>query len=99
MFKQLQQLLEAVGLNFTLLLAGAIGTWVGMKNGQPWWVQAITVFTGAFIANYTAPVVVDLFGMSAGSVGGVGFLTGYMGKQGLEFIIEKFKKDGKSKTN
>jgi hypothetical protein len=98
MLKQIQILLETVGLNFTLLLGGAIGAWIGMKNGQPWWVQAITVFTGAFIANYTAPVVIDLFGMSAGSVGGVGFLTGYMGKQGLEFIIEKFKKDGKGKS-
>jgi hypothetical protein len=92
MLKQLQEMLEAVGLNITLLIGGAIGAWIGMKNGQPWWVQAITVFTGAFIANYTAPVVIDLFGMENSSLGGVGFLVGYMGKQGLEFIIERFKK-------
>ena len=99
MFKQLQMLLEAVGLNFTLLMGGAIGAWIGMKKGQPWWIQAITVFTGAFIANYTAPVVIDLFGMDPTSLGGVGFLTGYMGKHGLEYIIERFKKDGKGKSN
>ena len=97
MLKQIQDILASVGLNFTLLMGGAIGAWIGMKPSQPWWVQVITVFTGAFIANYTAPVVVDLFGMSINSLGGVGFIVGYMGKHGLEFIIEKFKKDGKSK--
>jgi hypothetical protein len=30
--------------------------------------------------------------MEPSSLGGVGFITGYMGKHGLEYIIEKFKK-------
>jgi len=91
MLKQIQEFLELIGLNVTLLIGGAIGALVGMKKGQPWYIQAFTVFTGAFIANYTAPVVIDLFGMNLNSVGGVGFLVGYMGKHGLEYIIEKFK--------
>jgi hypothetical protein len=91
MLKQIQEFLELIGLNVTLLIGGAIGALIGMKKNQPWWIQAFTVFTGAFIANYTAPVVVDLFGMNLNSLGGVGFLVGYMGKHGLEYIIEKFK--------
>jgi len=91
MLKQIQELLEAIGLNITLLIGGAIGALIGMKKGQPWWIQAFTVFTGAFIANYTAPVVVDLFGMNPNSLGGVGFLVGYMGKHGLEYVIDKLK--------
>jgi hypothetical protein len=91
MLKQIQELLEAIGLNITLLIGGAIGALIGMKKGQPWWIQAFTVFTGAFIANYTAPVVIDLFGMNLNSLGGVGFLVGYMGKHGLEYVIDKLK--------
>ena len=91
MLKQIQEFLELIGLNVTLLIGGAIGALIGMKKNQPWWIQALTVFTGAFIANYTAPVVVDLFGMNLNSLGGVGFLVGYMGKHGLEYVIEKFK--------
>mgnify|MGYP006269398585 FL=1 len=90
--KTLQQLLDLIGLNITLLIGGAIGAWVGMKKHQPWWVQLITVFTGAFIANYTAPVVISLFGLAPNTLGGIGFITGYMGKHGLEYIIEKLKK-------
>jgi hypothetical protein len=91
MLKQIQDFLEVIGLNITLLIGGAIGALIGIKKNQPWWIQAVTVFTGAFIANYTAPVVIDLFGMNLNSVGGVGFLVGYMGKHGLEFIIDKVK--------
>jgi hypothetical protein len=89
--KTIQEILESLGLNIMLLVGGAIGSLIGMKKDQPWWVQVLTVFTGAFIANYTAPVVVDLFGMNNDSLGGVGFLVGYMGKHGLEFIIDKLK--------
>jgi len=89
--KTIQEILNALGLNITLLIGGAIGSFIGIKKGQPWWLQTLTVFTGAFIANYTAPVVVDLFGMNANSLGGVGFLVGYMGKHSLEFIIDKLK--------
>ena len=90
--KAINEFLEAIGLNITLLIAGTIGSFIGMKKNQPLWIQILTLFTGAFIANYTAPVVVSLFGLEPNTLGGIGFVCGYSGKHMLEYVIDKLKK-------
>jgi hypothetical protein len=83
-----------LGLNLTLILAGMIGSFIGLKKGQPFWVQALTLFTGAFIANYATPLVIEILGLTSASLGGLAFILGYLGKHGLELIIDKVKNKG-----
>ena len=90
--KQISDFLNSLGLNLTLIIAGMIGSFIGLKKGQPFWVQALALFTGAFIANYATPLFIELFGLSNASLGGLAFMLGYLGKSGLELIIDKFKK-------
>lgn len=97
--KTVHELLQALGLNVSLLIGGVIGSLIGMKPGLPWWKQFITVVVGAFIANYCSPIIVDLFGMNQNTIAGVGFITGYSGKTMLEYTMQKLtKRDGKSKS-
>ena len=94
--KVLQELLTSLGINVSLIIGGVIGGLIGMKPGLSWWKQLLSVLIAAFIANYTAPVIVELFGMGANSLPGVGFIAGYSGKSMLEYTMEKLtKKDGK----
>jgi hypothetical protein len=69
-----------------------IGSLIGMKPGLSWWKQFIAVIIGAFVANYSAPVIVSLFGMAENTLPGVGFIAGYSGKQMLEYTMQKLTK-------
>lgn len=93
--KTIQEVLEALGLNIMLLIGGAIGAFIGVDKQKPFWLQVVSIFTGAFIANYLSPVVIDLFSMNQNTLGGVGFIVGYMGKHALEFAVSKLKKKAK----
>jgi hypothetical protein len=96
--KVLNELLNSLGINVSLIIGGVIGALIGMKPGLSWWKQLISVLVAAFIANYCSPVIVDLFGMNQNTMAGVGFITGYSGKAMLEYTMLKLtKKDGKAK--
>lgn len=90
--KQIYEALNHLGLNFSLLIGGIIGSLIGMKPNLPWWKQIISVLVGAFIANYTAPIIVSLFGMGAETLPGIGFVAGYSGKAMLDYVLVKLKK-------
>ena len=90
--KLIQEFLNEIGLNITIMVGGVIGGIIGRKKDRPMWEQIFSVFTSAFIANYTAPLIIELFGLSTNTIGGVGFISGYMGKHMLDYLFEKFKK-------
>ncbi len=90
--KLISETLQALGINTSLIIGGVIGSLIGMKPGLPWWKQLLSVLVAAFIANYTAPVIVDLFGMGQNTLAGVGFIAGYSGKHMLEYTMEKLTK-------
>jgi len=90
--KTFYEILNSLGINASLIIGGVIGGLIGMKPGLVWWKQLISVLIAAFIANYTAPVIVDLFGMGQNTLAGVGFIAGYSGKTMLEYTMEKITK-------
>ena len=90
--KVLHELLASLGINVSLIIGGVIGGLIGMKPGLSWWKQLLSVLIAAFIANYTAPVIVELFGMGENTLAGVGFIAGYSGKSMLEYTMEKLTK-------
>ena len=91
--KVIQEILNSLGINVSLIIGGIIGSLIGMKKGLPFYRQVIAMLVAAFVANYTAPVIVDLFGMNANTLPGIGFIAGYSSKHMLEYTMEKlFKK-------
>ena len=90
--KIINEVLTNLGINVSLIIGGIIGALIGMKPNLPWWKQVLSVLMGAFIANYTAPVIVEVFGMGDNTLAGVGFVSGYSGKAMLDYIMDKLKK-------
>ena len=95
--KLIQEFLNEVGFNMALLIGGAIGALIGRNKEKPMWQQILSVFMAAFIANYTAPVAVELFGLSEKTLPGLGFIIGYSGKTMLDYTIGKIKKKADEK--
>lgn len=92
MLKTIQELLNQLGFDLTLLIGGAIGAFIGRRKDHPMWQQVLSVFTAAFIANYTAPVIVEFMALSDKSMPGLGFIIGYSGKHLLDYLLSKIKK-------
>jgi len=90
--KTVYEALNHLGINVSLIIGGLIGAFIGMKPNLPWWKQVISVIIGAFIANYTAPLIVSLFGLGQDTLPGVGFVAGYSGREMLNYIMTKLKK-------
>lgn len=90
--KAFYETLNSLGINVSLIIGGVIGALIGMKPNLPWWKQVLSVLMGAFIANYTAPIIVELFGLNNNTLAGVGFVTGYSGKAMLDYTLQKLKK-------
>ena len=86
------EIVTELGFNATLLIGGAIGGLIGLNKKRPFWRQFLTVLASAFIANYTTPLVLEIFDMGVASTAGIGFIIGYSNKHFLEYIIEKLKK-------
>jgi hypothetical protein len=80
----------------TLLIGGAIGGFIGRKKEMPLWQQMFSVFTAAFIANYTAPVLIEFMALSDKTLPGMGFIVGYSGKHLLDYGLGKIKKKVKT---
>ena len=90
--KTILTLIENLGFNLSLLIAGALGSLIGLKKGKPFWHNFITVIASALIANYVTPVVISLFGLEPNTVAGIGFIVGYSNKAMLEYVLERLKK-------
>jgi hypothetical protein len=86
------EILNQIDLNFSLLMAGALGGLIGIKKNQPWYRSVISVIVGAIIANYSAPLIIHLFSMDENTLGGIGFVCGYSGKHLLEAVMTKLTK-------
>ena len=90
--KTLQEILQTLGINISLIIGGTIGGFIGMKKDVPVWLQITTVLSAAFIANYCTPVILEIFNMDKGVAPGLGFICGYSGKAMLDYTIDKLKK-------
>lgn len=88
----MKQFLNELGLNIALLIGGGIGAFIGRKKDKPMWQQILSVFTAAFIANYTAPVLIEFMSLSEKSLPGLGFIIGYANKGFLDYALDKVKK-------
>lgn len=89
---QILEILNQIGLNLTLIIAGSVGAFIGRNKQHTFWQQFVTLFTSAFIANYLTPVLIEFLSLSEKTHGGLAFVIGYMGKHALDYLVGKLKK-------
>ena len=90
--KVINELLNSLGFNISLLVGGALGSMIGLKKGRSFWHNFTTVVASAIISNYCTPVVIALFGLEPSTMAGIGFIVGYSNKAMLDYALEKLKK-------
>jgi hypothetical protein len=88
----MKQLLEALGINAAYIAAGFFGSVVfaGNSAGLTMERAIIRIATGALVANYTTPLVVELIKLDKFSVPAA-FIIGYLGITVLDLLVSKFK--------
>lgn len=101
-WSRIQELLETLGINIALIIAGFFGSLVSMGNrkklsrGE----RFIAWFSGGAIANYLTPFIVSMVNISEGSQYGFAFLLGFSGLEGVKWLIYTLKnKYSKDKEN
>ena len=90
---ELQKLLENLGINIALIIAGIFGSIVSMGNrkGLTIWERIISWLSGGAIANYLTPVIIGMINISESSKYGFAFLLGFSGLEGVKWLIITFK--------
>ena len=97
--KGILKFLEELEIHLALIIAGSFGSllYISNRNDINWWQKIIAVLSGGAIANYLTPVLDSLVNIGDSTVYGFAFLLGFMGVEGVKWIIRiiknKIKKD------
>lgn len=90
----IDELSTVLGIKLSAFFAGFIGGVVSLRfirDLDTWQKKVLTVFGGAFAANYLSPWIVAYFKIQAGE-GGVAFATGLFAMSLAAAIIETIAK-------
>lgn len=85
------KLLETIGIDKVLLLAGIAGGFVSLTSkpkGMTRLQQIGTVISGGLTANYLTPLVAEWWSGSDHTVYGLAFVLGYSGMKSIEIIFK-----------
>lgn len=100
---ELGKLLETLGINIALIIAGIFGSIVSMgsKKGLTIPERILAWLSGGAIANYVTPVIINLVNINESSKYGFAFLLGFSGLEGVKWLILfiKNKYDKEKKDN
>jgi hypothetical protein len=90
---ELKVLLENLGINIALILAGIFGSIVSMgnKKGLSLWERVVAWLSGGAIANYITPIIISTLNISESTKYGFAFLLGFSGLEGVKWLIITFK--------
>lgn len=86
--------LKYFGIDVALIVAGIMGSLVqvGGKEELGFFSKLTVLISGGAIANYLTPLMIDWLKWSESSRYGFGFLLGFMGLKGVEWIIRSLQK-------
>lgn len=87
------KLLENLGINIALIIAGIFGSIVSMGNKKGLTIpeRIVAWLSGGAIANYVTPVIISMLNISESSMYGFAFLLGFSGLEGVKWLILTFK--------
>ena len=96
--KQLFHLLQDLGLDFALMLAGLFGgiAFVSKPNEMNRAQKLLTIITGVGSANYLTPVAMYFMKLPNQFGFALAFLIGFSGLKSIEYAIKKYE-DKKTK--
>jgi hypothetical protein len=93
--------LSSIGINIPIIVAGLAGALVFVKRSKETSVgnAIFTVISGSITSNYLTPIIIKTVPLLSDFNYGVGFIMGYMGFSGIEFIIDKYFSKTKENEN
>jgi hypothetical protein len=85
----IKDLLDEVGVNLALIIAGLVGSFVsvGNKKDVGYLGKFISIISGGAIANYMTPLLINVLGLNQNWEYGFAFVLGFMGLEGVRWII------------
>ena len=97
----MKQLLEEIGINIGISVAGLFGSLIliGKDAALQWKTSIFSIITGVASANYITPIVIDIVRMDTKYQMSVAFVLGFIGLKGVELISNKLIKKVKNDNN
>lgn len=90
-----KEFLKEFGLDLPVIMAGFGGALASITKEKDLtiWQRLLTVLVGGIVAGYMTPILGRMINMGEEVRYGLGFVMGYTGLRGVEWIIERwFKK-------
>ena len=97
----MKELLHDIGINLGFTVAGLFGSLLLLgKNAVVNFKTTIfSMISGVASANYLTPIVIDITRTDEKYQLSVAFILGFLGLKGVEYIGNKFFRNGKNNTN
>jgi hypothetical protein len=98
----MKELLHEIGINIGISVAGLFGSLllIGKKATVDLRTTFFSIISGVASANYITPIVLDITRVDVKYQMSVGFILGFLGLKGVEFISNNFlKKTGNGNTD
>lgn len=97
----IKEFLQEVGINIGISVAGLFGALllIGKSATVNLKTTFFSIISGVASANYITPIVIDLIRVDEKYQMSIGFILGFLGLKGVEFISNKFLKKVKNGTD
>lgn len=100
LYNMILKLLEEIGINVGLIIAGLSGGLVTANKKDNWKEQIPVITAGTLSANYISPIIIDILNITNNNAGyGIAFIVGLSGlkiAEKLESYIIWYLKNGKN---
>lgn len=99
-FSDAGEVLEHIGINIGLVIAGLFGSFLSVSVNPELnnWQRGTVMVAGSMSANYITPLILSLIKLNEGVEYGLAFIVGFGGLKFVEWIIVRIKhKYGKEK--
>lgn len=97
----MKQLLQDIGINLGFTIAGLFGSLIllGKNAVINFRTTIFSLVSGVASANYLTPIVIDVTRTNEKYQLSVAFILGFLGLKGVEFLSNKFFKNGNKSAN
>ena len=94
----MKEFFEEIGFNIGISVAGFFGSLIliGKKQKNNLKTTFFAIVTGVASANYITPIIMDVTNFNEKYEMSVGFVLGFLGVKGVEFVASQILKDSKN---
>lgn len=97
----IKEFLQEVGINIGISVAGLFGSLLLIGKSATVNLKAtfFSIISGVASANYITPIVIDVVRVDEKYQMSIGFILGFLGLKGVEFVSNKFLKKVKNEPD